>query len=187
MFVCFQRKEEDRLDFFGKPFMKLQCPQCSTKCITFKEYVQHLYQPTHIKAMRDKSVQLKVTLAKMRMAQRAKQKKADEEDLTSLNTRTIFCPICKLNYSQDKSVHQTSEAHKVSQNFSSTIFDLFFFFFIQLIANIGHLWQEASYVANSSISFEKTKQREENEIVVAADFCRGPSLGNLFLGCFSPG
>lgn len=64
--------------------------------------------------MKDKSTQLRATLAKMRITQRAKQKKADEEDLESLNTRTIFCAICKLNYSQEKSVHQGSEAHKVN-------------------------------------------------------------------------
>ncbi|KAL0280181.1 UNVERIFIED_CONTAM: hypothetical protein PYX00_001553 [Menopon gallinae] len=111
------KKGDDRIDFFGKPFMKLQCPQCSTKCITFKEYMQHLYRPTHMKAMHERSEQLKVTLAKMRIAQRAKQKKEDEEDVTNMNTRTTFCVICKLNYSHGKSAHQASEAHKKMRNF----------------------------------------------------------------------
>lgn len=66
-----------------------------------------------MKAMHERSEQLKITLAKMRIAQRAKQKKEDEEDVTNMNTRSIFCAICKLNYSHGKSAHQASEAHKV--------------------------------------------------------------------------
>lgn len=93
--------------------MKLQCPQCSMKCVTFKQYTQHISHSTHIKAMRERSQQLKQTLANMRIAQRAKQKKVDEEDVTNMSTKSTFCFFCKLNYSQDKSVHQASEAHKV--------------------------------------------------------------------------
>lgn len=93
--------------------MKLQCPQCLVKCITFNEYAKHLYQPVHVKAMKKKSEELKQTLASMRIAQRAKQKEVDEEDLTNMNTRSAFCLVCKLKYSQLKSVHQSSEAHQV--------------------------------------------------------------------------
>ncbi|KAK6629110.1 hypothetical protein RUM43_002927 [Polyplax serrata] len=111
------KKSEERGDFFRRSFMKLQCPQCSMKCVTFKQYSLHLYHPTHAKAMKQKSQQLKQSLAAMRIAQRARQKKMDEEDLTSMSTKFTFCFICKLSYSQDKSVHQTSDAHKKLKNF----------------------------------------------------------------------
>lgn len=109
-----QGTKEERTTFYGRPFMKLQCPACDVKAITFKEYVAHLHLSVHVRAMKTKSDELKTTLAAMRIAQRDKQKTADEEDLTSMNTRTYFCAICKLNYSQERATHQSSDLHKVS-------------------------------------------------------------------------
>jgi len=94
--------------------MKLQCPVCATKCVTFKEYNVHLLRTVHIRAMKERSDELKKSLAAMRVEQREKQKEEDENDLTSMSTKTHFCAICKLSYSQEKSTHQASELHKVS-------------------------------------------------------------------------
>lgn len=109
--------EPERTTYYGKPFVKLICPQCSMRCITFKEYSAHLYSPTHVKAMKQKSDDLKTTLASMRIAQREKQKIIDAEDLTSMATRSFFCLICKLNCMQDKETHRATDLHNKLKKF----------------------------------------------------------------------
>nr|WPT26572.1 hypothetical protein [Gryllus pennsylvanicus] len=89
------------------------------RCITFKEYSMHLYSSKHIIAMRKQSLQLKQTLARMRMTQRQKQRIVEENESAqgSLSSRTRFCPICKLNYRQFKTKHQISDYHRAMKKF----------------------------------------------------------------------
>ncbi|KAJ8956485.1 hypothetical protein NQ314_006723 [Rhamnusium bicolor] len=94
-----------------KTFIKLNCPHCGIKAVTFRKYDIHLTSKTHTIAMRKIALKQKSILAQMRQAQRNTQNELEKnnDDLTS---KTNFCPLCKLNYKQKKAVHQLSEAHK---------------------------------------------------------------------------
>ncbi|KAJ9592537.1 hypothetical protein L9F63_015810, partial [Diploptera punctata] len=108
------RKRIPRSMISGRPFIRLTCPHCYVRCITFKEYTMHLYTSKHINMMRKQSLRHKQTLARMRMNQRQKQRlvEASDEVHGSLAPRTNFCAICKLNYRQLKVKHQGSDSHR---------------------------------------------------------------------------
>lgn len=99
-----------------KTFIKLNCPHCGIKTVTFRKYDLHLTSRTHLIAMRKIALKQKSILAQMRQAQRNTQNELEKnsDDLTS---KTNFCPLCKLNYKQKKAVHQLSEAHKNMKKF----------------------------------------------------------------------
>lgn len=99
-----------------KSFIKLKCPHCGIKTLTFRKYEIHLQERTHMIAMRRVAIRQKSIVAQMRATQRNIQNDLERngEDLTP---RTQFCPTCKLNYKQRKVVHQESEAHKNMKKF----------------------------------------------------------------------
>jgi hypothetical protein len=99
-----------------KTFIKLNCPHCGIKAVTFRKYDLHLQGRTHMMAMRKVSIKQKSILAQMRLAQRNAQNEL-EKTSDDLAPRTNFCPLCKLNYKQRKAVHQNSEAHKNMKKF----------------------------------------------------------------------
>ncbi|KAJ9597082.1 hypothetical protein L9F63_027028 [Diploptera punctata] len=113
------RKRIPRSMISGRPFIRLTCPHCYVRCITFKEYTMHLYTSKHINMMRKQSLRHKQTLARMRMNQRQKQRlvEASDEVHGSLAPRTNFCAICKLNYRQLKVKHQGSDSHRAMKKF----------------------------------------------------------------------
>lgn len=118
------KKEKDNSENIGsgdekakkKSFIKLNCPHCGIKTVTFRKYDLHLTSRTHLIAMRKIAFKQKSILAQMRQAQRNTQNELEKnsDDLTS---KTNFCPLCKLNYKQKKAVHQLSEAHKNMKKF----------------------------------------------------------------------
>lgn len=99
-----------------KAFIKLQCPHCGIKVITFRKYELHLSSRAHMMAMRKIAAKQKSILAQMRQAQRNTQNEL-EKTSDELTDRTSYCPLCKLNYKQKKAVHQLSEAHKNMKKF----------------------------------------------------------------------
>lgn len=116
-----KKEEVAELDTSGekspkKTFIKLNCPHCGIKAITFRKYEMHLNSRTHLIAMRKIALKQKSILAQMRQAQRNTQNELEKnsDDLTS---KTNFCPLCKLNYKQKKTVHQLSESHKNMKKF----------------------------------------------------------------------
>jgi len=113
------RKHLPRSSLSGRPFIRLSCPHCFVRCITFKEYTLHLYTSKHINMMRKQSLRHKQTLARMRMSQRQKQRLLEETEEVhgNLPPRSNFCPICKLNYRQLKSKHQASDSHRAMKKF----------------------------------------------------------------------
>jgi len=113
------RKHLPRSSLSGRPFIRLSCPHCFVRCITFKEYTLHLYTSKHINMMRKQSLRHKQTLARMRMSQRQKQRLLEESEEVhgNLPPRSNFCPICKLNYRQLKSKHQASDSHRAMKKF----------------------------------------------------------------------
>ncbi|KAG5886247.1 hypothetical protein JTB14_008914 [Gonioctena quinquepunctata] len=121
------KKEKDAVDKDAKSesgdekmpkrlFIKLVCPQCNVKAITFRKYEIHLMSKTHLFAMRKVALKQKAILSQMRQAQRNTQNEL-EKSSEELTTKTQFCPLCKLNYKQKKAVHQLSEAHKNMKKF----------------------------------------------------------------------
>ncbi|XP_049833154.1 uncharacterized protein LOC126275441 isoform X1 [Schistocerca gregaria] len=108
-----------RTNFLSRPFIRLTCPHCYSRCITFKEYALHLYSSKHGNAMRKQALKHKQTLARMRLSQRQKQRiiEENEELKGTLSSRNNFCPICKLYYRQLKTKHQVSEAHRAMRKF----------------------------------------------------------------------
>lgn len=113
------RKRMPRSTMSGRPYIRLNCPHCYVRCITFKEYTLHLYTSKHISMMRRQSLKHKQTLARMRMSQRQKQRLLEESEEVhgNLTLRSNFCPICKLNYRQLKIKHQASDSHRAMKKF----------------------------------------------------------------------
>lgn len=109
-------EDRPRSKYTGRKFIRLTCQHCAMKCVTFREYSLHLYSGRHIAAMRKVAIKQKTVLARMRQAQRSAQRELEKND-GELAPRTIFCPLCKLNYRQLKSKHQMSEAHRNMKKF----------------------------------------------------------------------
>ncbi|XP_034233217.1 uncharacterized protein LOC117640631 isoform X2 [Thrips palmi] len=106
----------------GKPgykFIKLLCPHCKERCVTFKEYQNHLRGLHHVNAMRKLSFRLKQNLARMRVEQRIQQRLDEKNDeLRGVAAgRTNYCHTCKLNYRQERTRHNESEMHKKMKEF----------------------------------------------------------------------
>ncbi|XP_076665228.1 uncharacterized protein LOC143367370 isoform X2 [Andrena cerasifolii] len=103
----------------GRKFIKLTCPHCAHRSVTFKDYSLHLYSGRHSAAMRRIASQHKATLTRMRVLQRQEQRRVETRDAArgTLPSRTMFCPICKLNYRSLKAVHQLSESHRQMKRF----------------------------------------------------------------------
>jgi len=99
-----------------KDFIKLLCPHCNMKCVTFSKYSLHLHSTRHMTAMRHVAMKQKSVLARMRLSQRNAQREL-EKTTEDLAPRTNFCPLCKLNYKQPKATHQASESHKNMKKF----------------------------------------------------------------------
>lgn len=61
----------------------------------------------------------KATLTRMRVLQRQEQRRVEARDALrgTLPSRTMFCPICKLNYRSLKAIHQLSESHRQMKRF----------------------------------------------------------------------
>lgn len=99
-------------------FIKLTCVHCRAKCLTFKEYSNHLYSRSHRVAMRRLSLRQKAQLAQMRMKQRNAQRDIEESSKDELeDCKPQFCLLCRLNYRQPKAKHQLSEAHRNMKKF----------------------------------------------------------------------
>lgn len=103
----------------GRRFIKLNCPHCAHRSITFKEHSLHIYSGRHNAAMRRVAARHKATLARMRVVQRQEQRRVEARDAQrgTLPSRTMFCPICKLNYRSLKAVHQLSDSHRQMKRF----------------------------------------------------------------------
>lgn len=106
----------------GKPgykFIKLLCPHCKERCVTFKDYQNHLRGPHHVNAMRKLSFRLKQNLARMRVEQRIQQRLEEKNDEIRgvAAGRTNYCHTCKLNYRQERTRHNESEMHKKMKEF----------------------------------------------------------------------
>lgn len=102
---------------YTKSFIKLNCVQCHTKCVTFKEYQSHLFRGLHRAAMRRLAGKTRDKLMEMRQAQRAAQKEEDEKIDESSEAKSSYCLLCQLNFRQPKSVHQKSDGHKEMKRF----------------------------------------------------------------------
>lgn len=61
----------------------------------------------------------KATLTRMRVLQRQEQRRVEARDAArgTLPSRTMFCPICKLNYRSLKAIHQLSDSHRQMKRF----------------------------------------------------------------------
>lgn len=102
---------------YTKSYIKLNCVQCHTKCITFKEYQNHLFRGLHRAAMHRLADKTRDKLMEMRQVQRAAQKEEDEKVDESSEQKSSYCLLCQLNFRQPKSVHQQSDGHKEMKRF----------------------------------------------------------------------
>ncbi|XP_033224303.1 protein split ends-like isoform X2 [Belonocnema kinseyi] len=103
----------------GRRFIKLICSHCLHRSVTFKEYSLHLYSGKHNAAMRRVAAKHKAMLARMRVVQRQEQRRVEARDAArgTLPSRTVFCPVCKLNYRSHKAVHNLSDSHRQIKRF----------------------------------------------------------------------
>lgn len=61
--------------------------------------------------MRRVAVKQRSIIAMMRMSQRNAQNELEKSG-EGITEHTVFCPLCKLNYKQERAVHQATAAHK---------------------------------------------------------------------------
>ncbi|KAF4520415.1 hypothetical protein B566_EDAN003986 [Ephemera danica] len=96
----------------GKRFIRLQCPHCHERCITFKQYTAHLYGSKHLSAMSRLLLRQKQTVLRLRQQQRKQQREEEEREADSLTKFSSFCSVCKLNYRQAPITHTASKMHQ---------------------------------------------------------------------------
>uniref|UniRef100_A0A182SVY5 C2H2-type domain-containing protein n=1 Tax=Anopheles maculatus TaxID=74869 RepID=A0A182SVY5_9DIPT len=86
-----------------------------------QEYQIHLYSRTHKMKMRSLAVKCREQLLEMRAKQRNAQNdedgKSDDGTGGEEGKRPGFCMMCRLNYRQQRAVHQQSEGHKMMKKF----------------------------------------------------------------------
>lgn len=99
----------------GSHFIKLTCIHCHLKCVTFKEYQNHLYSRAHRSALRQIALRQKAHLSRLRLRQRNAQREIEEKSKEDFEPK--FCHICRLHYRQPKAKHQLSEHHKTIKKF----------------------------------------------------------------------
>lgn len=114
-----KKKKETKITtkYRSSSYIKLNCCQCGTKCVTFKEYQHHLFRGLHKAAMRRLAGKTRDRLLEMRQAQRVAQKEEDEKVEDSGEQKSSYCPLCQLNFRQPKAVHQKSDGHKEMKRF----------------------------------------------------------------------
>ena len=95
---------------------KYACVHCLFQSSSSADYKKHLKDMTHMSAMRRIAKKQRTQLMKMRLDQRNEQRRI-ERNPKNVTKRTIFCPLCKLNFRQLKSIHQTSNSHKAMRKF----------------------------------------------------------------------
>lgn len=112
-------KKETRITtrYRTSSYIKLNCVQCATRCVTFKEYHQHLFLGRHKAAMRRLAGKTRDKLMEMRQKQRIAQKEEDQKVDESSEQKSSYCPLCQLNFRQPKTVHQKSDGHKEMKRF----------------------------------------------------------------------
>ncbi|XP_044766680.1 fibronectin-binding protein PlpA isoform X2 [Coccinella septempunctata] len=150
-----ETEEKDHAEHKKKrSLIKLVCPHCLLRYITFRKYEIHLASKNHMYMMRRVVMKQKSILMQMRQAQRIAQNELEKSSGEDLTTRTNFCPVCQLNYKQKKSVHQASEAHKNMKKFVMPFCKICSITFKNRMGYESHC---------CSIEHLKRKQRMENE------------------------
>ncbi|XP_018322535.1 zinc finger protein on ecdysone puffs isoform X2 [Agrilus planipennis] len=147
-----------------KEFIKLICPHCNIRCITFGKYTLHLTSSKHVLAMRRVANKQKSILARMRLAQRNTQREL-EKNADDLAPRTNFCPLCKLNYKLPKATHQASDSHKSMKKFLMPYCKTCHITFKSPIAFETHLCSidHIKRKARTEMNGEKTENESDNE------------------------
>lgn len=103
---------------FPEHFIKLQCPHCNQRSVTFREYILHLSSPRHEKSLEKISLQHRMSLAKLRTRQRKEQLQIEAQtSRSSHKSQMNFCAICKLCHSESRPNHEITELHKIIKNF----------------------------------------------------------------------
>ncbi|XP_046652369.1 uncharacterized protein LOC124343190 isoform X2 [Daphnia pulicaria] len=111
-------KRKTTLKEFPEHFIRLQCPHCNQRSITFREYIVHLSSPRHAKSLEKISLQHRMSLAKLRTRQRKEQSQIEAQTSRSSHRAQMnFCAICKLCHSESRPNHETTELHKIIKNF----------------------------------------------------------------------
>merc|ERR1712071_514956 len=99
-------------------FIRLQCPHCHQRSVTFREYIGHLSSQRHAESLRKISLQHRMSLAKLRTRQRKEQLQIEaQSSRPAHSSRMNFCAICKLYHSESRPNHETTELHKIIKNF----------------------------------------------------------------------
>jgi len=99
-------------------FIRLQCPHCHQRSVTFREYIAHLSSQRHAESLRKLSLQHRMSLAKLRTRQRKEQLQIEaQSSRPAHSSRMNFCAICKLYHSESRPNHETTELHKIIKNF----------------------------------------------------------------------
>lgn len=143
-------------------YVKLHCPHCNIKCLTFMKYEFHLSSRMHLSIMRRLAIKHKSILIQMRRAQRKSQNELEKD--TADDAPTNFCPICRLNFKQKKSVHQLSESHKNMKKFLSPVCKVCEIAFRSPIAYAGHICSISHLKRKHQAEAGSDAEVEENDL-----------------------
>ncbi|CAH0768761.1 unnamed protein product [Bemisia tabaci] len=170
----------------GRPFIRLECPQCKDRYVTFRDYEDHLRSGKHKSAMRNRSMELKKKLARIRLQQRDEQREIDEKLAAEGETfKTMFCETCKLIFKQRRMDHNDSDNHKKTKILLNPyckccrIRFLSPMAFEAHIASLDHIQHKArSEAYEEKMKQKKAKEQEEGKAVNMDNFMVLDSVGS---------
>ncbi|KAG8229630.1 hypothetical protein J437_LFUL002355, partial [Ladona fulva] len=105
--------EDELAELLPKNFIRLHCPHCNVRCITFRS------RKEHANTMRRLALKHKLYLERMRTQQRINQRKEEErdEELGVLPMLTTYCQYCQVRYRISRKKHQESNLHRMLMKF----------------------------------------------------------------------
>ncbi|XP_071444813.1 trichohyalin isoform X2 [Hetaerina americana] len=112
--------EDELAHLIPKHFIRLHCPHCNVRCITYKEYGVHLFSSKHASTMRKLSLKHQSSLQRMRTQQRKNllEEEEYEEEKGDVPIHPYsYCPICHLKYRASREKHQSTNLHRMLRKF----------------------------------------------------------------------
>ncbi|ODM91945.1 hypothetical protein Ocin01_14741 [Orchesella cincta] len=93
-----------------RALLKLHCPYCDVRCISFREFTFHLRSSTHTRTMSGAVSEMKRKLTKVRLEMKEDQRKREKAEKVLLDTSS-YCRVCELSFRTDPKEHEANEIH----------------------------------------------------------------------------
>ncbi|XP_065563140.1 uncharacterized protein LOC136029012 [Artemia franciscana] len=168
----------------SQTYIKLICPHCSYRCVTFKDYANHLNLSRHVNALHNVTMRMKLYLQKLRERQRRDQAEIDKKEENQNEEDSNFCLPCKLYYKNDKNSHEESKIHKVIVDYLNPrckTCDIEFrnrLVYERHLASLNHIRRLASNDLTKTAKREK-RAVDEDEDINMDKFMTVDAVGNV--------